>query len=171
MPLIASECLLLPLIASNCPRYQVRTETEDFDVAAYSEWISQPEMVAKIDAFETARKAGEASIDWSEPQPNPVVQALGNLMAAASAMFGGGADADDIGEATPVPAPCSANIWKIQVSPGQVVAAGDAVVVLEAMKMEYNVNAPCAGTVKAIRVKQGAQVKQGAMLLAIEPAA
>jgi len=49
----------------------------------------------------------------------------------------------------------NAMVWKIEVAAGQRVAAGDTLLVLEAMKMEIPVTAPRAGTVAAILVAEG----------------
>jgi methylmalonyl-CoA carboxyltransferase 1.3S subunit len=57
---------------------------------------------------------------------------------------------------------------KVNVVPGQAVEAGDLVLVLEAMKMETNVMAPAAGTVKAVYVKPGESVKLNQPLLEFE---
>ena len=62
-------------------------------------------------------------------------------------------------------------IVKVSVEVGQTVAAGDAVVVLEAMKMENNVAADIDGTVKAINVEQGQSVAAGEVVVVIEAAA
>ena len=148
--------------------YLPRTEMEVFDVAKYTEWINTPEMVEKTKAFETARAAGEASIDWSEPQPNPMTKLLADLTEAAGALlFGEVSSNDPDALGSPVPAPCSANVWRVNVKPGQAVEEGDAVIILEAMKMEYSLNAPCKGIVQGIKVKQGDPVKQGDVLLSI----
>ena len=149
--------------------YEPKTEYETFDVAAYSAWISTPEMVEKAAAFEKARAAGEASIDWSEPQPNPVAKLFADFTEAATNLLLGDANGDDMIEegATPVHAPCAANIWRVNVKPGQAVTEGDAVVILEAMKMEYSVTAPCDGNVVGVYRKQGDAIKQGEMLLSI----
>ena len=53
-----------------------------------------------------------------------------------------------------VPAHITGTVWKIEVKVGQVVAAGDVLVILESMKMEMPVEAPEAGTVKEIRCKR-----------------
>jgi oxaloacetate decarboxylase alpha subunit len=66
-----------------------------------------------------------------------------------------------------VESPLAGNIVKINVAVGQQVAAGDVVVVLEAMKMETEVRAPVAGSVTEIRAKQGEAVGLGAPLLAL----
>lgn len=76
--------------------------------------------------------------------------------AAAPAALSGGA---------PLPAPLAGNIIKILVQPGDSVAAGDTVLVLEAMKMETNVAAPQAGTVTSIEVKEGDTVAVGDSLM------
>jgi acetyl/propionyl-CoA carboxylase alpha subunit/acetyl-CoA carboxylase carboxyltransferase component len=52
---------------------------------------------------------------------------------------------------------------------GDVVAAGDHVLVLESMKMETVMHAPVAGRVRELLVKTGSQVETGAPLLRIEP--
>jgi acetyl-CoA/propionyl-CoA carboxylase biotin carboxyl carrier protein len=59
-------------------------------------------------------------------------------------------------------------IVKIMVAQGDTVEAGQAVLVLEAMKMENHINADRAGTVKELRVEQGATVGTGDILLVIE---
>ena len=67
-----------------------------------------------------------------------------------------------------VKAPMQSTVVKIAVSVGDTVAAGDLVVVLEAMKMEQPMNAHKSGTVKAIGAEVGATVPAGTMLIEIE---
>ncbi|WP_109427905.1 sodium-extruding oxaloacetate decarboxylase subunit alpha [Aggregatibacter kilianii] len=62
---------------------------------------------------------------------------------------------------TPVTAPMAGNIWKVVASEGQTVAAGDVLFILEAMKMETEVKAAQAGTVRGICVKAGDAVAVG----------
>ena len=52
-------------------------------------------------------------------------------------------------------------VFQIPTKPGDKVAAGDAVIVLESMKMEIPVEASSAGTVKEIRVQEGQTVQEG----------
>ncbi|MFN7968774.1 MAG: biotin carboxylase N-terminal domain-containing protein [Acidimicrobiales bacterium] len=66
--------------------------------------------------------------------------------------------------------PMQGTIVKINVEVGQSVAAGDAVVVLEAMKMENNVAADIDGTVTAINVEAGQSVAAGEVVIVIEAA-
>ena len=52
-------------------------------------------------------------------------------------------------------------VFQITTQPGDAVAAGDAVIVLESMKMEIPVEAPRAGIVKEVRVTEGQTVQEG----------
>ncbi|MCX7118943.1 MAG: ATP-grasp domain-containing protein [Legionellales bacterium] len=52
---------------------------------------------------------------------------------------------------------------------GESVESGEALIVLEAMKMEHTIHAPHAGTVEEIFYPVGAQVQEGATLAALEP--
>lgn len=62
---------------------------------------------------------------------------------------------------TPVTAPMAGNIWKVVATEGQTVAAGNVLFILEAMKMETEVKAAQAGTVRGICVKAGDAVAVG----------
>ena len=64
--------------------------------------------------------------------------------------------------------PVTGLVIKVNVEPGQAVEAGALMVVLEAMKMETNVTAPRAGTVKSVHVKPGDPVKVNQLLMEIE---
>ena len=59
-------------------------------------------------------------------------------------------------------------IVKINASPGEKVTSGTVVVVLEAMKMENALVAPCDGVLKAINCKSGDTVAKGATLCVVE---
>jgi biotin carboxyl carrier protein len=59
-------------------------------------------------------------------------------------------------------------VIKVLVSPGDRVAAGDVVVVLEAMKMENEICSPKDGTVREVRVRAGESVQQSQALVVIE---
>ncbi|WP_404416124.1 sodium-extruding oxaloacetate decarboxylase subunit alpha [Vreelandella aquamarina] len=62
-------------------------------------------------------------------------------------------------------APLAGNIFKVNVRPGDVVAAGDVVIILEAMKMETEVRASSGGTVSAVKVSEGDSVSVGDALI------
>jgi acetyl-CoA carboxylase biotin carboxyl carrier protein len=52
-------------------------------------------------------------------------------------------------------------VWKVVVAPGQVVAQGDTLLIVESMKMEIPVEATSAGTVQEIFVQEGEMVEDG----------
>jgi biotin carboxyl carrier protein len=60
-------------------------------------------------------------------------------------------------------------VVRVEVAVGDAVALGDALVVLEAMKMEQVVRAPEAGVVAAVLVAEGAQVDGGQALVVLGP--
>jgi biotin carboxyl carrier protein len=59
-------------------------------------------------------------------------------------------------------------IVKVLVGVGDTVEAGQAVLVLEAMKMENHINAEASGTVREVRVQEGDTVGTGDVLVVIE---
>lgn len=67
-----------------------------------------------------------------------------------------------------VEAPMAGKVLEISVAVGDAIAEDDEVLVLEAMKMENPVFSTAAGTVKAILVKAGDQVTEGAALIEVE---
>ncbi len=68
---------------------------------------------------------------------------------------------------TQIKAPMPGNILEVRVAPGAQVAAGDVLLILEAMKMENEILAPAAGTVKEMRVKKGDTVNSDDLLAVI----
>jgi propionyl-CoA carboxylase alpha chain len=68
-------------------------------------------------------------------------------------------------------APMPGNVVRVAVAKGEAVAAGQLLVVLEAMKMEHAVHATSAGTVVEVDVSEGDQVETGRVLAVVEPEA
>lgn len=66
-------------------------------------------------------------------------------------------------------APMNGTVVEILVNAGDKVAAGDTLVIMEAMKMEHAIKAPVAGTINEIYYSKGDLVDGGADLLAFEP--
>ena len=60
-----------------------------------------------------------------------------------------------------------ANVWKVVVTEGDEVAAGDTLVILESMKMEIPVLAERAGTVTEVAVGDGDVVQEGDVLVVL----
>ena len=60
------------------------------------------------------------------------------------------------------------NVWKVEVSAGTSVAAGEVLIILESMKMEIPVESPVAGTVQEVLVQPEDQVEEDQLLLVID---
>ena len=111
--------------------------------------------------YEVEVEAGKAMLlDEYEaivPAAAPVAAPVAAPAPAAAAPVAGDA----------VTAPMPGNILKVNVTAGQAVKEGDVLVVLEAMKMENEILAPKACTVKQVLVSKGATVDTGATLVVL----
>lgn len=85
----------------------------------------------------------------------PIDQLLSNM----------GMDMKAMQKAEPVKAPMPGMILKVLVTPGQQIQKGDALIILEAMKMENVLKATAPATVKAIKVNERTAVEKGAVLI------
>ncbi len=85
-------------------------------------------------------------------------RAIRDLSAAAGAAQG----------PAPLTAPMPGLIVAVRVQPGDIVQAGQGLVVMEAMKMENELRAPAAGTVRSVAVTPGTAVERGALLVELE---
>ena len=99
--------------------------------------------------------------------PKPVARPSVTPVAAAPAAPTTPATAAPTGSGSPVKAPLPGTIIELKVNVGDVVKQGDVVLVLEAMKMQNNIESEYDGTVTSISVKQGETVMEGAVLLTI----
>ena len=112
----------------------------------------------------------EYTVEWEKPvEEKPVVkvQPVAAKPAAApapAAKPAAAAPAGGYGIKTPLPGV----IIDVKVNIGDTVAKGQTVVVLEAMKMENNINADRDGKVAAIQVAKGDTVADGAVLVVLE---
>ena len=121
--------------------------------------------------YEVVVEQGEAIIEDEYDYVPPVAPAAAAPAAApvaapapaASAAPAGGA----IAAGTRVDSPLPGNVLDVKVAVGQAVKAGQVLVIIEAMKMENEVAAPCDGVVKQIVAAKGAVVATGDALLVI----
>lgn len=137
-------------------RATIRIEEEVFDLGAYHAFLDQEaDSIATFrarqqEAFvaEVARWQAESALSIEEEETEIIEDIDGHLI--TSHMHG--------------------SVWKVLVEEGQTVAAGSAVVILEAMKTELLIMAPVSGTVRALYCRPGRLVATGDRLLVIEPA-
>lgn len=111
----------------------------------------------------------EYTVEWEKPvEEKPIlkVQPVAAKSAAATAPVATPAAAPVSGNAIKTPLP--GVIIDVKVKIGDTVKKGDTVVVLEAMKMENNINADRDGKVVAIQVAKGDTVADGAALVVLE---
>ena len=118
--------------------------------------------IVAADASGEGAKLAGAKVDTADP-----LAVLKHGIAAPAA----GAQPQETPTEGAVSAPIQGTIVSIQVAPGDTVAAGSPVLVMEAMKMEHVITAPESGTIRDIRVAVGDAVYEGAALMVIEPGA
>ena len=109
-----------------------------------------------LDEYEAVAPAA-APVAAPAAAPAPVAAPAAAPAPAAAAPVAGDA----------VTAPMPGNILKVNVTAGQAVKEGDVLVVLEAMKMENEILAPKACTVKQVLVSKGSTVDTGATLVVL----
>jgi len=117
-----------------------------------------------------------AEVDGRRYQVKLWVPDLGDVVVAGAGAAGSArgsgpkrpkATASGAGSGT-VAVPMQGTIVKVLVAPGDTVEVNQTICVLEAMKMENNVNAEKAGTIKEVRVKAGESVGPGDVIAVIE---
>jgi len=118
--------------------------------------MQKPINAAKHPALAATKKAVSPA-----PAPAPAPASAPSASAAVAK------PAAPAGTGNPIKAPLPGTITDIKVAVGQQVSVGDTVIVLEAMKMQNNIEAESAGQVTAILVNKGDTVMEGAVLLTI----
>ena len=105
----------------------------------------------------------------SKPQVSPAPKSANSAMITPSSAT----PSPRIAAAAPssgysVKCPLPGTVLSVKVAAGDTIAAGQTLVVLEAMKMENNIDADRGGVVKQVLVQQGATVMEGDVLIVIE---
>jgi len=103
---------------------------------------------------------GEGDIQIAPAAPAAQVNAVAE--ASTPAMVPGAKGSVEIHSQTP------GNVWKIVKNPGDTVAEGDVIMILEAMKMEIDIAAPQAGKIASINVNVNDSVADGQLLATME---
>ena len=118
---------------------------------------------------ESGASSAPGTVTLNVPPPLSVAPQRSAPAPAAPPPAATAGEAPIAGEAV-LTAPIPGTIVRYTVSEAQPVKAGDAVVVLEAMKMENTLPAPADGVIKQIPLQAGAKVARGDILAVIGPA-
>ncbi|MEI6485680.1 MAG: urea carboxylase [Sphingomonadales bacterium] len=142
-------------------RRAIRTEPSEFRLADYRRYLADNE--EDITAFEARRQAAfaEERADWQRKgEFDRVADDAADMAPAAAVAVPEGAEL--------IESPFGGSVWKLLVKPGDVVAAGDTIAVIEAMKMECPVESPAAGTVVALYLAERQPLQPGSPMLALK---
>ena len=147
-------------------RREIRIETETFRLKDYRAFLAANQ--AEIAGFQTRRQAAfEAERSaWERDGEFARIEALSAddapLAEAAAVVAPDGAEL--------VEAPLGGSLWRMLVKPGETVAKGAVIAVIEAMKAECDVTSPQAGVVAQVYAQEGQSIAPGAALIALTPA-
>ncbi len=98
---------------------------------------------------------------------NADIQVVAPVATTASTPAPVAAAAPSTSGGTEVGASVNGNVWKILVEVGQKIEKGQVIAILEAMKMEIDIEAPCAGTISSVAVKPNDAVEEGQTIAVI----
>ncbi len=147
-------------------RRTITIEETEFRLADYRAFLA--ENAASITEFEARRNAAFAAerADWQR-------RGEFDRVAALTETDDGSATTDAIAlpdGAELVEAPFGGSVWKLLKGIGDTVAAGETIAIIEAMKTEFPVESPAAGTIAALYVTERQLIDPGAPLLALHRA-
>ena len=116
--------------------------------------------------YEVEVEKGEAILLDEYEAKAPAAPAAAAPVAAAPAPVAAPAPAAGAGD--PVPSPLPGTVLDVKTQVGQAVKAGDAVMIIEAMKMENEIPAPKDGKITSILAPKGTSVDTGTVLFTIQ---
>ena len=143
-------------------RFQLRVEESTFSLKDYNQYLQDNDV--EISAFRDTQRAAFAAEREMWKANGQAEYASDNNVAEA----GTDSELDLPPGSRAVAAHVSGNLWAVPVAVGSKVKAGDTLVVIESMKMEIAVVAPCDGVVIQLNCRIGGQVAAGQDLLVIQ---
>jgi len=123
----------------------IREETEAFQAKRSAAFQAERDHWEAIGEFDAQEEAEDAAVEVTSEEAAPLQE----------------------GEEA-VSADMTANVWKTLVEPGAEVEEGDVLFILEAMKMEMSILAPCSGKVSEVLCESGKMVAPGQRLAVIQ---
>ena len=145
-------------------KYQVKVDGKVFEVEVEKVGGGYQSLTP---ASLTAAPVAAPVAPQAAPAPAAPVQAAAPAPAPAPAAPAPAAAPAASGGAGEVVSPMPGTVLRLNVNNGDTVASGDVILILEAMKMENEIVAPCAGTV-TLNVKAGETVDTDAVLASVQ---
>ncbi|HUG84336.1 MAG TPA: biotin carboxylase N-terminal domain-containing protein, partial [Euzebya sp.] len=142
--------------------WQVTVDGADVDVAVIAVHDDEADLVVdglRLTVLATRLGEDPAGVRWAVDSP------LGATTLLQQPRFGARHTEELAGSLV---APMPGTVQRVCAAVGDVVAQGDLLLVLEAMKMEHRVTAPTAGTITALDVGAGDQIESGTVLAVID---
>ncbi|GGI17085.1 urea carboxylase [Oxalicibacterium faecigallinarum] len=138
-------------------RSGVQIEEEIFDLGKYNAFLQRIE--PEMEGFRARQKAAfDLEVArWASEADTAAAAMAAQRPVDAAELTGSVVSADITG-----------NVWKLIAEAGATVKAGDPLLILEAMKMEFHISAPCDGIVKNFHCKPGMMINAGDPLVSIE---
>ena len=150
-------------------RLELKIEHEPLDMVAYNAMIEETKAeVAVMKERQAVAMAEQMAIDAEQLARIDSMASIATSSSMTGGMDGGFGDPYVGRSGEVIRAAVTGTVWELKAEVGQTVAAGDTLIVLEAMKMEYAVVASKAGTVVDIAVASGDMVQQGTALCLVE---
>jgi urea carboxylase len=142
-------------------RYRLKIEEQTFSLRDYNAFLQR-----ECDSIAAFKQRQQAAFDaererWAAAGQN--VYASDTTVAEASPE----AELDLPPGGRAIAAHVAGNLWKLEVGEGAHVAAGQVLAIIESMKMEISVTAPCAGRVHQLFCREGSPVTAGQDLLVL----
>jgi urea carboxylase len=142
-------------------RYRLKIEEQTFSLRDYNAFLHR-----KRDSIAAFKQRQQAAFDaererWAAAGQN--VYANDTTVAEASPE----AELDLPPGGRAIAAHVAGNLWKLNVEEGATVQAGEVLAIIESMKMEISVTAPCAGRVHKLFCREGSPVAAGQDLLVL----
>ncbi|MDP3585290.1 MAG: urea carboxylase [Thiobacillus sp.] len=142
-------------------RYQLKIEETTFSLREYNQFLADNS--TSITAFKTQQ---QASFDAERERWRESGQAeYASDLTVAEAAPDSELDLPENGRA--IASHVAGNVWKVEVEEGTKVKQGDPLVIVESMKMEFAVMAPCDGRIHKVFCREGGQVSAGQDLLVL----
>ena len=142
-------------------RYQLKIEETTFSLRDYNAFLA-----SNAESIATFKTKQQASFDAERERWHASGQAeYASDLTVAEAAPDSELDLPENGRA--IASHVAGNVWKVEAEAGAEVKQGDTLVIVESMKMEFAVLAPCDGRIHTVFCREGGQVSAGQDLMVL----